>query len=160
MRKTLMMAALALATAGGIAAAQTPTPPPGGRGPGGRGGPGMMMDRMLLNGITLTDAQKAKLEALREADRQQMEENREQNQSEREAIRAAMEKGDSATARNLMAAERAKMEARRDRQITAIRALLTSEQYAAFDANVAALKEREANGPPMGRGRGPRPPQG
>ena len=79
-----------------------------------------------------------------------------------EAIRAAREKGDSATAKQLMDAQRAKMDARRDEQVSAIRAILTGDQTAAFDANVAEMKKREAEGRGRGGpgGRGPRPPQG
>jgi len=158
MKRSLMIAAFAAVTAGSVAVAQG-GPPPGapGRGPGGRGGPGMMMDRMLLKGITLTDAQQQKLQALRDADRQQMESQRDAQRADFDALRAAREKGDSAAVKQLMDAQRQKMDARRDAQVTAIRALLTSDQYAAFDANVAELKQREAKGPPPGaRGRGGR----
>lgn len=163
MKKTLLLAAFAAVTMTSAAFAQGGPPPggpPGGRGPGGRGGPGMMMDRMLLNGITLTDAQQQKLQALRDADRQQAESQRDAQRADFDALRAAREKGDSAAVKQLMDAQRAKMDARRDQQVTAIRALLTSDQYAAFDANVAQMKQREAAGPPPGArgGRGPRPP--
>jgi Spy/CpxP family protein refolding chaperone len=124
----------------------------------------MMMDRMLLRGITLSDAQQAQLKALHDADRQKMEAARGngQGREEMEAIRAAREKGDTATARQLMEAQRAKMDARRDEQISAIRAILTGDQTAAFDANVAELKKRESEGRGRGGpgGRGARPPQG
>lgn len=168
MKKVLWMAALAMATAT-VTTAQQPGPPPAGmrgRGPGGPGGPGgrggMMMDRMLLQGIALSDQQKAQLEALRVNDRQAMEAARgdADARAEMEAIRAAHEKGDSATARQLMEAQRAKMEQRRDAQIAAIRALLTSDQTATFDNNVAEMKKRQTEGGFRGRGgpRGARPP--
>jgi Spy/CpxP family protein refolding chaperone len=161
MKKFVLMAAFAALTSATVGAAQQPEPPGrAGRG-GGRGGP-MMMDRVLLRGITLTDAQQAQLQALREADRQKMEADRANGagRQEMEAIRAAREKGDTATARQLMDAQRAKMNARRDEQIAALRALLSSDQTAAFDANVAELRKREADGRgrggPGGRGRPPR----
>src|SRR5689334_10765537 len=167
MKKLVLMAAFAAVTSATVAAAQNPGPPPGapgrgpgGRGPGGRGGP-MMMDRMLLRGITLSDAQQAQLKALHEADQQKMEAERAngQGRQEMEAIRAAREKGDSATARQLMDAQRTKMNARRDEQVAALRAILTGDQVAAFDANVAEMKQHEGEGRGRG-GRGPRPPQG
>ena len=76
-------------------------------------------------------------------------------------IRAAREKGDSATAKQLMDAQRVKMDARRDDQVAAIRGLLTADQTPSFDANVAEMKKRETEGRGRGGpgGRGPRPPQ-
>jgi protein CpxP len=170
MKKLILMAAFAALTSATVVAAQQPDRPgmPG-RGPGrggGRGGP-MMMDRMLLRGITLTDAQKTQLEALHEADRQRMEADRANGagRQDMEAIRAARQKGDTAAAKQLMDAQRAKMDARRDEQIAALRGLLSADQTAAFDANVAELKKREAEGrgrggPGRPGGRGNRPPQG
>jgi Spy/CpxP family protein refolding chaperone len=161
MKKTVYIAAFAALAGASVLSAQ------GGRGPGGRGGPGrggMMADRMLLEGITLTDAQKAKLEEIRKADREQMEAQRGQNdpRAEMEAIRTARQNGDTATANRLMAEQRAKMNARRDAEIAKIRAILSSDQLATFDANVAEMKKREAEAPGMGargRGRGGRPPR-
>jgi Spy/CpxP family protein refolding chaperone len=169
MKKFVLMAAFAAFASAGVAAAQQPGPPPGGRAPGGRGGPGggMMMDRMLLRGITLTDAQQTQLKALHDADQQKMQAERANGggRQEMEAIRAAREKGDTATAKQLMDAQRVKMDARRDEQVAAIRGILSSDQMAAFDANVAEMKKREAEGGGRGGfggrgGRGPRPPQG
>jgi Spy/CpxP family protein refolding chaperone len=129
-----------------------------GRGPGGRGG--MMMEQQLLQNITLTDAQKAKLEDLRKAERERMQAQRGQGgNSTFEQMREAREKGDSVAMRQLMEKQRAEMDARRDEQIASIRAVLTQDQYAQFDANVAELKKREAERGPGMRGRGPRPPR-
>lgn len=166
MKKLVFMAAVAAFASATVAAAQQPGPPPGapGRGPGGRGGPGgpMMMDRMLLRGITLSDAQQAQLKALRDADQEKMAAERGSGagREDMDAIRAAREKGDTAAAKQLMDAQRAKMDARRDEQVAAIRALLTGDQTAAFDANVADMKKRESEGRGRGGpgGRGPRPP--
>jgi Spy/CpxP family protein refolding chaperone len=58
-----------------------------------------------------------------------------------------------------MEQQRAQMDVRRDKQIAAIRGILTSDQYAQFDANVAELKKRAAERGPGMRGRGPRPPR-
>jgi Spy/CpxP family protein refolding chaperone len=121
----------------------------------------MMMDRALLRGITLTDAQQTQLKALHDAEQQKMEAERASGQGRpgMEAIRAAREKGDTAAAKQLMDAQRARMNARRDEQVAAIRAILTGDQVAAFDANVAEMKKRDAEGRGRG-GRGPVPPQG
>jgi Spy/CpxP family protein refolding chaperone len=162
MRKIALLAALVATVGAGVAQAQTDSLPRGGmRGRGGPGGPGAFGGRggagMLLRGITLTDAQKATLETLREQDRAAMEQNRDANQALFEQIRAARQSGDTATANRLMREQRTKMDAQRDKQAGAIRAILTSEQQAQFDKNLAEMKEMEAKFP-GGRGRGPRPP--
>ena len=148
MNKMTVIAALAtLAGAGALHAQATQPQQPrqhaeDGRGPGGRRGGGM--DRMLLKGITLTDAQKAKLQELHQAERSKMEANGQRGQNpEFQAIREARQKGDTATANRLMQAARAKMEAQRDEQFKVIRALLTPEQAKQFDANVAEMKQHQ-----------------
>jgi hypothetical protein len=74
-------------------------------------------------------------------------------------MRAARESGDTATANRLMREQRAKMDAQRDKQAAAIRSILTTDQQAQFDKNLAAMKEREAQFPAgRGRGRPPGPP--
>ncbi|HEY9229546.1 MAG TPA: Spy/CpxP family protein refolding chaperone, partial [Gemmatimonadaceae bacterium] len=132
-----------------------------GRGPGrgAMGGPGMVMDRALLKDITLTDAQKTKLQQLRDAEREKIQKDggRGAGGADFEAIRDARERGDTATVRRLMGEQREKMDARRDEQITAIRALLNADQLTQFDANVAELKKRQSEmGPERGMGRGGR----
>jgi len=155
MRKMMMVAALAaMASATALHAQGNP----GGR----RGGMGMrgggMMDAELLKGITLNDAQKAKLEQIREAERAKMqaEGGRGGGRAEMDSARAARERGDTAAANRLMAEQRLKMDARREAQITAIRGILTTDQLPQFDANVAELKKRASE---MGGRRG-RPPRG
>lgn len=162
MRKIALLAAFAaVAGATAVHAQGTGTPPdrPRGeaRGPGGRGGPGMM-DQMLLKGITLSDAQKAKLDEWREAQRAKMQAGgQSEGRAEFEAIRDARQKGDTATANRLMAEQRTKMEARRSEQFAAIRGLLTADQQKQFDANVAEMKQHEGE---RGMGRGMRHPGG
>ena len=154
MRKMMMVAALVAMASGTALHAQG--------NPGRRGGMGMrgggMMDAELLKGITLNDGQKAKLEQIREAERAKMqaEGGRGGGRAEMDSIRAARERGDTALAQQLMAKQRAQMEARRETQITAIRGILTADQLPQFDANVAELKKRAAEG----RGRRGGPPGG
>jgi len=153
MRKMMMVAALVAMASGTALHAQG--------NPGRRGGMGMrgggMMDAELLKGITLNDAQKAKLEQIREAERAKMEAagGRGGGRAEMDSVRAARERGDTATASRLMAEQRLKMDARREAQITAIRGILTPDQLPQFDANVAELKKRppggRRGGPPRGR---------
>ncbi len=103
-------------------------PPGGGMGQGGGAG---RMNEMLFKGITLTDAQKTKVDSIQAAGRT--------------AMQGLMQSGgmqDPAT--------REKMTEMRKKQNVDIRALLTPEQQVIFDKNLAEM-------PAPGAGR--RPPQ-
>ncbi|MEP7002892.1 MAG: hypothetical protein ABI969_20545 [bacterium] len=93
------------------------------RGAGRRGGP----DGMLLRGITLSADQQTRVKTLREGARKQMEANRPKGQITR---------GDT-TGRG---ARRAQMQQFREKRIAELRTVLTSDQRAQFDKNVAELK--------------------
>jgi len=152
MTKVGLGLALTVGTAGAVAAQQTrpDTARPeraergdrGERGMRRRGGP----DAALLKGITLTYAQKTQLKTMREAQGSEMEKNREQFTAAMKEARAAREKGDTATARAKMTALRTQMTQQRERQIAAVRTILTADQQKQFDANVAAWKERGQRG--------------
>lgn len=117
----------------------------------GRGGPG----GMLLRGITLTDAQRQRLQALRPARGAPDDAAREQGRKLMDEARAARQRGDTATANARRAQLRTRMEQRRDRETAAIRDILTAEQRTTFDANVAAMRQRgQARGQDGGFGRG------
>jgi Spy/CpxP family protein refolding chaperone len=118
---------------------------------GARRGPG---GGFLLRGITLTDAQKARLQQVREANKP-TEAQRAQFQKEREELRALRQRGDTATLRARFAASRTRMEQERAKDIAAIRGILTAEQQKVFDANVAEAQKRQADRPARG-GRGER----
>ncbi len=164
MRKIALFAAFAVVTGATVVQAQATGGRAGGqRGMGmGRGmgaGGGMMMDQMLFKDITLTDAQKAKIKELREADRAKMEAERTQPKAraEMEALRDARQKGDTATARRLMREQRERMQTQRNEQLSDLRAILTDDQRKQFDANTAAMKEQMGE---RGMGRGmQRPPE-
>ena len=153
-----MLAVAAAVASAGIAQAQAGPPiahPRGeGRGPGGRGGQGMGPERMLLKGITLSETQKSELKQLMDTQRAQTEQERGQGRGNFEALRTARANGDTATVRRLMEEQRTRMDTRRDQQVAAIRAILTSDQLATFDANVAEMKKRQAEMGPGMRGRG------
>jgi Spy/CpxP family protein refolding chaperone len=91
----------------------------------------MQRNEMMFRGITLTDAQKAKIDSIQTAGR--------------EAMRTAMAGGGMQDA-----AARERMQEMRAKQTADIRAVLTAEQQAIFDANLAAM-------PAPGAGR--RPPR-
>src|SRR5215207_5453291 len=156
MRKTMTRMGLGLALvigAAGAAAAQSTRPDArpdsarrdrgewGGergmrrRGPGGP-------DGALLKGITLTDAQKTRLEALRKEQQPEMKKTREQFSAVMKEARDARQRGDTATAQAKMQQVRTAMDAQRERQFASVRTILTAEQQKQFYANVAASKER------------------
>ena len=161
MKKVAMVAAaFAALAAAGVAQAQATGAPAqhqhgaGGRGQMGPGRGGMMMEQMLLKGITLTDAQQARIDSLHQAERASMQGQRGEGRGDFAAIRDAREKGDTATANKLMAEQRAKMEAQRDAHLASVRAVLTAAQQKQFDANVAEMKQHQGE---WGRGHGMRP---
>jgi Spy/CpxP family protein refolding chaperone len=128
--------ALSLGTVG-VASAQSTQQPQRveHEGRGMRRGPG----EGLLKGINLTVDQKAKLKTMREG-----EKNNPANEQFRKAMadaRAARQRGDTAAARAQMQALRPQMEQQRERQVAAMRSILTPDQLKQFDANVAQWKQ-------------------
>ncbi|HMC56477.1 MAG TPA: Spy/CpxP family protein refolding chaperone [Gemmatimonadaceae bacterium] len=131
----------------------------GGKFEGRRGGPGGGPMGFLLKDVNLTDAQKAQLKTMREADRKQFDATRDARKQQFEQARALREKGDTAGARALMEKNRQAMQVQRDQEIGKVRNLLTAEQRVQFDKNVAEMKQRDAQrGARIGRegGRGRR----
>ena len=110
-----------------------------------RGGPGGPQ-RALLRGITLTDAQKTRLQELHKAQAPEVKKTREQFGAVMKEAREARERGDTTTARAKMVQVRTAMDAQRDRQIASLRTILTADQQKQLDTNVAAMKERGARG--------------
>lgn len=114
-------------------------PPPGGMGQGGQGGMGggrgQMMARqneMLFKDITLTDAQKAKIDSIQAKGREEM---------------MAMMQGGGMQDPGM----REHMMQMRTKQAADVRAVLTPEQQVTYDKNVAESRQ-------SGQG-GRRPPQ-
>jgi Spy/CpxP family protein refolding chaperone len=142
MRNFSILAALAVSLAGAQAVhAQAPRDSAahkwGGR--GGRGGPGMM-EHTLLKNITLTSAQKTKLEQVQKSERASMTADSGARRAEFDAMRTARQSGDSATAKRLMLEQRTKMDQQFETHSAAVRAILTPDQQKQFDANVAEMK--------------------
>ena len=118
------------------------------RGPGGPNG-------ALLRGITLTDEQKTRLEALRKEQQPDAKKVREQFSTVMKEARAARQRGDTATAQAKMQEVRTAMAAQRERQVTSLRSILTVDQQKQLDANIAAFQERAAKGERHERGARP-----
>jgi Spy/CpxP family protein refolding chaperone len=125
--KAIRIATLAAALCVGmtsVAAAQGAEPPQQGQGRGaGMGG-------MLLKDINLTDAQKAQVKTIRDKYVPQLQE---------------LRKSAQATGGPPDEATRTKMTDIQNKQTTEIRAILTADQQATFDKNLAEMKARMAN---------------
>ena len=130
--KVFRIAALAVALLAGssaIAGAQNAAPTQ-------QGGPGMgRRGNTTLNGIELTDAQKAQLEAIQK-----------KYQPEMMALRNEMMNGGDRAALMKKAADL------REKQAKEIRPILTPDQQAVFDKNLAEqrarMQQRQQQGPP------------
>ena len=108
---------------------------PGGMGQGGQGQGGMArQNEMLYKGITLTSAQQAKIDSIQAAGRATMQ--------------GMMQSGAD------MSAMRDQMVAMRQAQATAVRNVLTPEQQAQYDKNLAEMQQNAGG---MGGGRRPPP---
>jgi Spy/CpxP family protein refolding chaperone len=125
--KAFRIAALGVALLAGstaVAGAQAATTPPAARQQGGPGGGRGGFNRTMA-GIELTDAQKAKVAEINAKYAPEMQ-----------AIRASMQSGgDRAEAMK-------KMQALREKTSPEIRAILTPEQAAIYDKNLAEQKAR------------------
>jgi Spy/CpxP family protein refolding chaperone len=145
--RTLALGALMIVGVAGVSAAQSATTPPTRaqrsemRRGGGRGGFGA--------DLNLTDAQKAQIKTIRAKYQPQNEALRNQAKPFMEAARAARQKGDTATARAEMLKARNVMQGGqtfRNQENAEIRAILTPDQQAKWDANQKKMAEREKNG--------------
>lgn len=116
---------------------------------------------MLLRDITLTDAQRAQLQAHRTAQQEARRASADANRQAMERARAARQSGDTAALRAFRTEQQARMAQARDAEIAAIRNILTADQRVQFDRNVAAAKERmEKRQASVREGRGQRGPRG
>jgi Spy/CpxP family protein refolding chaperone len=149
--RTLALGALMIVGVAGISAAQSTTTPParehragemrGGRGPGG--------DRGFGRDLNLTDAQKAQIKAIHTKYQPQNEALRNQAKPFMDAARAARQKGDTAAARTNFEKARQVMQGGqsfRTQQNAEIRAILTPDQQAKFDARQKKMGEHSKDG--------------
>jgi len=125
--KVIRIATLAVALCVGItsaAAAQGTEPPQQGQGEMRRGGG---MGGLLLKDISLTDAQKAQVKAIRE---------------KYAPLQLELRKSVQATGSPPDEATRTKMIDLQSKQAAEIRAVLTADQQATFDKNLAEMKSQ------------------
>jgi protein CpxP len=144
--RTLALSALMIVGVAGVSAAQSTTTPPS-RGPRsemkGRMGPGG--GREFGRDLNLTDAQKAQIKTIHQKYQPQNEALRNQAKPFMEAARAARQKGDTVAFRSNMEKARQVMEGGksfRNQEQAEVRAILTPEQQAKFDARQKKMSER------------------
>jgi Spy/CpxP family protein refolding chaperone len=102
----------------------------------------------LLKGITLSDAEKANLKAVQQKYAAQMKATRERSKPDMQTMRDARQRGDTAALKALRdkgAAQREQMKQVMQAQRADMRAALTPENQAKFDANVAAFEKKVAD---------------
>jgi hypothetical protein len=143
--RSLLVTASVLVSAAAIAPAQQPTPTPT---PGvharkfGRGGRRKQFDQALFRGITLSDAEKANVQAVHAKYASQMQSLGTQMRTEAQNAKAARQRGDTATLRSI----RSNIVAQRTQMIQAeqsdLRGALSSQNQAKFDANVQKMQSR------------------
>src|SRR5712675_370633 len=148
--RTLALGALMIVGVAGVSAAQSTATPTRaqrsgdvqGRRGGGRGGE-------FGRDLNLTDAQKAQIKTIRAKYQPQNEALRNQAKPFMEAAKAARQKGDTATARVQMEKARQVMQGGqsfRTQENAEIRAILTPDQQAKFDARQKQMAERGKDG--------------
>ncbi|HJU88740.1 MAG TPA: Spy/CpxP family protein refolding chaperone [Gemmatimonadaceae bacterium] len=105
------------------------------------------MGKALFRGITLTDAQKSRLEQIRASYRTRFESLRSEMRPGVQAMRDARQKNDTAAfraARTRLQEHREQMRALADQRRGEVRGVLTAEQQVTFDKNVAEIRDRAA----------------
>lgn len=146
--RTLALGALMIVGVAGVSAAQSATTPPTRaqrsemRRGGGRGGE-------FGRDLNLTEAQKAQIKTIRAKYKPQNEALRTQAKPFMDAARAARQKGDTAAARSNMEKARQVMQGGqtfRNQENAEIRAILTPDQQAKWDARQKQMAERGKEG--------------
>ena len=95
-------------------------------------------------------------EAIRKEHEPEMKKNREQFGAVMKEAREARERGDTTAARAKMEQVRTQMDKQREQQVAALRTILTADQQKQLDTNIAAMKERAAQGGHRNHGDQPR----
>ena len=149
--RSLFVAGSLLLTAIAVVPAQQPTPAPASdarvRPRGVRPGRGKQFDKALLRGITLSDAERTNLQAVRAKYGAQRQTLRTQLHTQAQTARAARERGDTAALRsirtNVVSERQALMRAERND----IRNALTPANQAKFDANLKRVEAHASRKP-------------
>ena len=147
--RSLALGAMMLVGVAGVSAAQSQTAPAkpdsGHYRRGGHGGEFRGRGEFGRD-LNLTEAQKTQIKAIRQKYQAQNQAARTQAKPFIDAARAARQKGDTAAFRSNMEKARQVGQANRTQEMAEIRAVLTPEQQAKFDAQKKAMEERGRKG--------------
>lgn len=148
--RVIALAVASLVSAASFAGAQAPAPQaaPQARHEMQRGmRAGARGERGLFRGITLSDAEKAKLKEIHSKYQTQAKSLREQMKPAMQEARAARQKGDTAAARAVLVKNKGtfeKLAQLRKSEQAEVRSALTPENQKLYDANVQQMQKRRA----------------
>ena len=148
-RSLIVFGSLLLSAVAVVPAQQpAPTPVPGAR-PRKMVRPhrGKQFDKALLRGVTLSDAEKTNLQAVRAKYTVQQQTLRTQMRTDAQTARAARQRGDTAALRSIRANVLSQRQALAQAERNDVRNALTPANQAKFDANVKAAEARAARKP-------------
>jgi len=149
----VFVASSLLLSAVAIAPAQQPTPtPPAAPAPGAKAQrfarpARRKFDKVLFRGITLSDAEKTNLQAVRAKYATQAKTLRTQLRTQSQTARAARQRGDTAALRSIRASSMSERETLLQAERNDLRNALTPANQAKFDANMKAVEARAARKP-------------
>ena len=153
--RTLALGALMVFGVAGVSAAQSSAAPKTRAEGQYRRGLGAREDRGFGRDLNLTDAQKAQIKTIRAKYQPQNQALRDRAKPFMEAARTARQKGDSAGFRSNMAKAKQVMQSGQSfhsQEQAEIRAILTADQQAKFDAHQKVAAEHRAKGGKKGWG--------
>jgi hypothetical protein len=148
----LIVAGSLLLSAVAVVPAQQPTPmpvpAPRARGHGiAHPQRGKQFDKALLRGVTLNDAEKSNLQAVRAKYATQQQTLRTQLRTQAQNARAARQRGDTAALRSIRASLQTERQTLAQAERNDVRNALTSANQAKFDANLKRVEARAARKP-------------
>ncbi len=152
--RSLIVAGSFLLSAVAIVPAQQPSPVPV---PAPRGGArargiarpkhGKQFDKALLRGVTLSDAEKANLQAVRAKYSSQRQTLRTQLRTQAQTAKAARQRGDTAALRSIRTNLQTERQTLTQAERNDVRNALTPANQAKFDANLKRVEARAARQP-------------
>jgi Spy/CpxP family protein refolding chaperone len=148
--RSLIVAGSLLLTAVAVVPAQqpTPTPVPGARPRKmARAHRGKQFDKALLRGVTLSDAEKTNLQAVRAKYAAQRQTLRTQLRTNAQGARDARQRGDTAALRSIRANVVSQRQSLAQAERNDVRNVLTPANQAKFDANLKRVEARTARKP-------------
>jgi hypothetical protein len=148
--RSLIVAGSLLLSAVAIVPAQQPTPAPAPRARAhGNARPqrGKQFDKALLRGVTLSDAEKTNLQAVRAKYAAQRQTLHTQLRTQAQNAKAARQRGDTAALRSIRTSLQTERQTLAQAERNDVRTALTPANQAKFDANLKRVEARAARKP-------------